>query len=687
MLTQVDAIVIGSGPGGYPCGIRLGQLGVKTVVVEKGEPGGVCLNVGCIPSKALIYAAKTYEKLGHSADIGIVVSESPTVDMAKMQEWKGGVVKKLTGGVKQLLKANGAELVFGTARLAKGGSGGRHKVIVAGDNGETTYEAKNVVLATGSRPVVIPGFDTDQDKILDSTGGLALTEVPERMVVIGGGYIGLELGTVYAKLGSKVTVVEALPSLLSGMDKDGVKLVQRKLKKMGVEIMLEAKAKSWTDKGDRLVLTVAAKDGSDVAIDCDKILVAVGRRPNSENLGLEELGIKTDRGFVVADKKLRTNVPGIYAIGDLDRRHDAGAQGDQGGRGGRRDHRRPQRGDGRPDHSGGRLHRSRDRVDRHDRGRGREGRLRNQGRQVPIRRPGPRAQRQRHRRRGQGDHRRQQQRDPRRAHHRQRRLRPDQRSRPGHRDGRRRPRRQPDHPSAPDPVRGGQRSRRRRRRRGDSHRQQMTAARIVDLGVEPYRDTWKRQLALVDERKVGDGVDTIYFVEHPHVITLGRSRAAQANVLAPGEVDVVEIERGGDVTYHGPGQLVAYPILRLEEGERDLHKFLRNLEEAMIRTLAGFDIAAGRVAGATGVWVGPGQGGAFTRKIASIGIACRRWVTFHGLALNVNADLSYFTRINPCGFEASVMTSMARERGGPVDMGAVKDALGRDLAATLGRDL
>ncbi len=317
MSTQVDAIVIGSGPGGYPCGIRLGQLGVKAVVVEKGEPGGVCLNVGCIPSKALIHAAKTFEKLGHSTDIGIVVAESPTVDMAKMQEWKSGVVKKLTGGVKQLLKANGAELVFGTARLAKGGAGGRHKVIVAGDNGETTYEAKNVVLATGSRPVVIPGFDTDQDKILDSTGGLALTEVPERMVVIGGGYIGLELGTVYAKLGSKVTVVEALPALLNGMDKDGVKLVQRKLKKMGVEIMLEAKAKSWADKGDRLVLTVAAKDGSDVAIDCDKILVAVGRRPNSENLGLEELGIKTDRGFVVADKKLRTNVPGIYAIGDL----------------------------------------------------------------------------------------------------------------------------------------------------------------------------------------------------------------------------------------------------------------------------------------------------------------------------------------------------------------------------------
>ncbi len=215
----------------------------------------------------------------------------------------------------------------------------------------------------------------------------------------------------------------------------------------------------------------------------------------------------------------------------------------------------------------------------------------------------------------------------------------------------------------------------------------MTAARLVNLGVEPYRDTWKRQLDLVDQRKVGDGIDTIFFVEHPHVITLGRSRAAQANVLAPGDVNIVEIERGGDVTYHGPGQLVAYPVLHLQEAERDLHKFLRNLEAAMIRTLATFDIEAGRVPGATGVWVGRTGDGTFTRKIASIGIACRRWVTFHGLALNVAPDLTYFQRINPCGFEASVMTSMAREHAAPVNMAAVKDALGRDLAASLGRDL
>ncbi|HUH01923.1 MAG TPA: lipoyl(octanoyl) transferase LipB [Kofleriaceae bacterium] len=198
----------------------------------------------------------------------------------------------------------------------------------------------------------------------------------------------------------------------------------------------------------------------------------------------------------------------------------------------------------------------------------------------------------------------------------------------------------------------------------------------------PYREAYVRQLACVDERKTGAGEDTVFFVEHPHVITLGRSREARANVVAPGEVDVVEIERGGDVTYHGPGQLVAYPIVRLEEGERDLHRFLRNLEEAMIRTLAGFGIEAGRVAGQTGVWTSDGA-----RKLASIGIACRRWVTFHGLALNVATDLGYFQRINPCGFDAAVMTSMARELASQVEIATVRARLATHLAEVLGRAL
>jgi dihydrolipoamide dehydrogenase len=314
---RFDAIVIGAGPGGYPAGIRLGQLKVKTCVIEREYMGGVCLNVGCIPSKAVIHAAKTFEKIGHADELGIGVSAKPTIDMKKLQAWKGGVVAKLTGGVKTLLKGNGAEIVMGKAKLGKSGPDG-HRVIVESSQGTQTLVAKNVVIATGSRPMEIPGFKIDQKRIIDSTGALALEEVPPRLIVIGGGYIGLELGMVYAKFGSKVTVVEALPSILASMDKECVAVVARKLRKMGVEVMTEAKAKSWEEKGDRAVLTVELKDGKTAAIDADKILLAIGRRPNSEDLGLAEAGVALDRrGFITIDDQLRTNVPGIYAIGDV----------------------------------------------------------------------------------------------------------------------------------------------------------------------------------------------------------------------------------------------------------------------------------------------------------------------------------------------------------------------------------
>lgn len=323
--TRVDAVVIGSGPGGYVAGIRLGQLGVKTIVIEREEPGGVCLNVGCIPSKALIHAAKTYEKLGHASDIGIVISESPTVDMVKMQEWKGGVVKKLTTGVKTLLKHAGTQLWMGTGRLAPAAAGpadpadndGHRVIVTAADGSEREIIAKHVVVATGSRPIEIPGFKTDQQRILDSTGALALDHVPGHLVVVGGGYIGLELGMVYAKLGSKVTVVEALSSILTGMDKDCVKVLARKLRKLGVTVLTETMARSWTERDGQAVLTVAAKDGTESEIVADKILVSVGRRPNSENIGLEAVGVATERGFITVDDTLRTNVAGIYAIGDV----------------------------------------------------------------------------------------------------------------------------------------------------------------------------------------------------------------------------------------------------------------------------------------------------------------------------------------------------------------------------------
>ncbi|HET6612146.1 MAG TPA: dihydrolipoyl dehydrogenase [Kofleriaceae bacterium] len=313
---RADAVVIGSGPGGYVAGIRLGRLGVKTVVVEKEAAGGVCLNVGCIPSKALIHAAKTYDKMTHAGDLGIVLAKPPKVDMKAMQTWKGGIVKKLTTGVKQLLKANGSEFVSGTARIEAAGDAG-YRVIVDGKGGTQTVLTKNVVIATGTEPVTIPGFTIDQKRIVDSTGALALSEVPKRMAVIGGGYIGLELGTVYAKLGSKVTVIEALDSLLSGMDPECVAVVAKKLRKMGVEVVLNARANGWEDKKDRAVLKVAGP-GGEMALDADVILVAVGRKPRSKGLGLEALGVAIDeRGFIRIDNQQKTNKPGIYAIGDV----------------------------------------------------------------------------------------------------------------------------------------------------------------------------------------------------------------------------------------------------------------------------------------------------------------------------------------------------------------------------------
>ncbi len=205
--------------------------------------------------------------------------------------------------------------------------------------------------------------------------------------------------------------------------------------------------------------------------------------------------------------------------------------------------------------------------------------------------------------------------------------------------------------------------------------------RVVDLGRESYRDTWARQLALVEQRQIGQVPDTLLLVEHPHVFTLGRRREARANVLAPGDVEVIEIERGGDVTYHGPGQIVAYPIVLLGDGERDLHAFLRHLEDAVIATCERAGVAgAGREPGKTGVWLGP------TKKICSLGIACRKWVTFHGLALNVTTDLSYFGRINPCGFQSEVMTSV-RAEGGSGDLEATKVTLAEELSRSLRRSV
>jgi dihydrolipoamide dehydrogenase len=309
-----DAIVIGGGPGGYGCAIRLGQLKQKVVCIEKEEVGGVCLNWGCVPSKALIAASHTYEKAKDGAVMGLL-ADNVRVDVNKMQDWKGGIVKKLTGGVRGLLRGNGAELVMGVARVT-----GPRTVEVKTLEGTTeTIEAtKAIVIATGSSTIEIPSFKFDGKQIIGAREAVSLREIPKRMLVIGGGVIGLELGCVYQKLGSDITVVEMTPTLLPGVDPDCTAVVEKRFVKHGGKVMKSAKAAGYErGKDGSIAVRVELEGGKFETVVVDTVLVAVGMRPNGAGIGLEEIGVKVERGFVPTDVSGRTNVPGIYAIGDV----------------------------------------------------------------------------------------------------------------------------------------------------------------------------------------------------------------------------------------------------------------------------------------------------------------------------------------------------------------------------------
>jgi dihydrolipoamide dehydrogenase len=306
---KYTAVVVGSGPGGYPCAIRLAQLGVKTLCIERENWGGVCLNVGCIPSKALITAGKKFEELNHLAEMGIAVPAGATLDMAQLQKWKAGIVEKLTGGVRTLLKGNKADMLAGEAKFIDA-----HTLEVATKDGPVRVEAEHIVIATGSRPIQVPGFSFADDRVMDSTKALALSEVPKRLVVIGGGYIGLELGQMLQKVGAKVTVVEMMDQVLPGFDPEVVKIVARHLKKSKIDVLLKTKALGWEEGEDGAVVKLLTPEGEKTVV-ADKILVTVGRRPNSENLGLP--GLELERGHIKIDRQQKTNIPGVYAIGDV----------------------------------------------------------------------------------------------------------------------------------------------------------------------------------------------------------------------------------------------------------------------------------------------------------------------------------------------------------------------------------
>ncbi|WP_440895174.1 dihydrolipoyl dehydrogenase [Amphibacillus sp. Q70] len=307
---ELDTLVVGAGPGGYVAAIRAAQTGQKVTIVDKGALGGVCLNVGCIPSKALIEAGNHYNDAKHSDEMGIT-AENVTVDFAKVQEWKAGIVNKLTSGVEGLLKGNKVDIISGEVYFVD-----KNTVRVMDEKSSQTYIFKDCIVATGSTPIEIPSFKYSE-RILDSTGALALKEIPKKLIVIGGGYIGTELGAAYADFGTEVTILEGLDEILGGFEKDMTSIVKRHLKKKNAKIVTNAMAKSseLTDNGVKV--TYEAK-GKEETIEADYVLVTVGRYPNTSEIGLEEIGIEMDdRGLVKIDKQCRTSVDNIFAIGDI----------------------------------------------------------------------------------------------------------------------------------------------------------------------------------------------------------------------------------------------------------------------------------------------------------------------------------------------------------------------------------
>jgi len=314
--TGTEVLVIGAGPGGYVAAIRAAQKGLDTTLVEKDAYGGACLNRGCIPSKkALITGSGLAHEAGNAESMGI--HADPAVDMGKMVEWKDGVVDRLTGGVEKLCKANGVNLVPGTAsfvdehtaRVAHGGQG----------QGSESIEFEHAIIATGSRPIQIPGFEFAEEDVWSSADALDADTVPDRLGIVGGGYIGMELATTYAKLGADVTVVEMLDDILDPYEDDVKRIVRKRAEELGVEFHFGEGASEWSEGADGgYLLHTETEEGEESTYGADKILVAVGRQPVTDGLDVDNAGIETDdRGFIETDDRTRTAVEHIHAVGDV----------------------------------------------------------------------------------------------------------------------------------------------------------------------------------------------------------------------------------------------------------------------------------------------------------------------------------------------------------------------------------
>ena len=325
--TGTDVLVIGAGPGGYVAAIRAGQLGLDVTLVDKEHWGGVCLNHGCIPSKALITATDVADTAANAEEMGI--HADPEIDVGGMVEWKDGVVDQLTGGVEKLCKANGVDLMEGRAEFANENSA---RIVHGGEGqGAETVEFEHAIVATGSRPIEIPGFAFDDEPVLDSRQALALDEAPDELVVVGAGYIGMELSTVFAKAGSDVTVVEMLDGILPGYEDDLARPVKKRAEELGIDFHFGLTAREWyehdggirvvtepADTGTEADAEAAEADGGVQEFDADKVLVAVGRQPVTDTLNLEAAGLEpNESGFLETDDRARTDQEHIFAIGDV----------------------------------------------------------------------------------------------------------------------------------------------------------------------------------------------------------------------------------------------------------------------------------------------------------------------------------------------------------------------------------